>query len=460
MSKINELDRRSSGKIASISGSTVTKLSKFYRIPCSCFALLTIVTLPAYGQVVNLNFPPIATGYDQEIDATVQARPHTLYAPLGIRFRAFEIYPSADQLFGYNSNPTGSSTAHGSAFSRTAVSVSANSDWSRNSLGGEIGLDEYDYFSIASAHYTDWHAGLQTGYTIAGEQLTLAYSHQSYHQLGSAIGRVSSATPVSDNTDTAQMQYPLDLGRFGVTPDGSVSVYRYGSATVDGTRLDQKYLDRAVYAGGMTGRYTMAGFGSLLVVARATDAVYPHRFAGLPTNNSRNFMLLAGADYHADGPWRYRLLVGGEVSTFSAAEYSTRASPTVEGNVTWTPTPLTTVVGTISRAVNDPLAAGVSGDTLNSANLQVDREVLRNLVLEGRGGFQYAQYFAGGGTQSSYTFGGSISYLASRVLHISLDVDYVDQSSANGASRSVRTIGSQLTGSTQLIAGVTLHVAL
>ncbi|MGI4746173.1 MAG: outer membrane beta-barrel protein, partial [Janthinobacterium lividum] len=343
---------------------------------------------------------------------------------------------------------------------RTAVSVSASSDWSRNSLGGEVGLDQYEYFSVAGAHYTDWHVGIQGGYTISDEQLTLGYSHQSYHQLGAAIGTVSSATPVSDNTDTAQVQYPLDLGRFGVTPDGSVSFYRYGSATVDGTRLDQEYLNRTVYAGGVTGRYTMTGFGSLLVVARATDARYPHRLAGLPTNNSRNFMLLTGADYHADGPWHYRLLVGGEISTFSAAEYRTRVSPTVEGNVTWTPTALTTVIGTISRSVNDPLAAGVNGDTLNSASLQIDRELLRNIVLEGRGGFQYAQYFSGGGTQSSYTFGGSINYLANRALHVSLDVDYIDQSSASVAIRSGRIIGSQLTGFTQLIAGVTLHIAL
>ncbi|MGI4746551.1 MAG: outer membrane beta-barrel protein, partial [Janthinobacterium lividum] len=180
---INPLHRRSSTKTVSIYGFSVISLLRLRRIPWLGSALLTIMSLPAYAQVVNLNFPPIATGYDQEIDTTVQARPHTLYAPLGIRFRAFEIYPAADQLFGYNSNPTASSTAHGSAFSRTAVSVSASSDWSRNSLGGEVGLDQYEYFSVASAHYTDWHVGIQGGYTIADEQLTLGYSHQSYHQL-------------------------------------------------------------------------------------------------------------------------------------------------------------------------------------------------------------------------------------------------------------------------------------
>ena len=411
------------------------------------------------AQSVDLNFPPIASGYDQQLGVTVLSRPRTLYDATGIRIGSFLLNPSLGQSLDYNSNPTSSPAASGSVVSTTSAGVSANSLWSRDSLGVSAGVDHVIYASLRDASYTDWNLGLRGGYTIGDGQLTGAFAHQSYHQIGETIGTVRSDTPVADTTDTAQINDTLAFNRIDVSPDFSVSAYRYGTASIGGVRLDQSYLDRNVLAGGITTGYSMTDIGSLLVVARTTAAHYLHGLAGAPSNDSRSGMLLSGIDYQAKGLWRYRLLLGAELTTFAAAQYATRVTPVVEAQVTYTPTGLTTLTGSLRRAISDPLSAGTSGFILTSADLRVDHELLRNVILQGRGGVQYAQYLQGG-TQTAASAGASIDWLFARGARVSFTADVSHQSAAT-LGRPVATPNTpQTSGITQGVVGVALSLGL
>jgi hypothetical protein len=455
----------------------------------------------SHAQSADQYFPP-TSGYDQQPGLTVMSRARPLYAAPGIQFESFDIHPKLDQSVLYNTDPTGVS-GPGSWESVTSASVSAGSLWSRNGLGISLGADHYQYFALPGLDHTNWNVGLVGGYTIGDSPLVLAYSHQSYYQLGTSLatartptpllgqtatsqpvtatgtegttspllgqtntfqpvttlGTVSTTTPLLDQTDTAQVNYTFNFSRLSVTPDVSVSSYRFGTATVLGTPLNQNYLDRNALAGGITSRYSLSEEGGLLVVARGIDDAYTNQQPGVPSNDSRNYLLLAGIDYQPRGVWRYRLLAGVELSTFSAAQYSTTTSPVMEGSFIWTPTGLTTLTGSLYRFIQPPQSAGTNGFVLTSARLVVDHELRRNILLQGRGSAQAAQYLQGG-TQTNFTFGGGISWLLNRNVRLSLDYDAIKQSGTTGFSTPSNPNTVTLGEYNQSLVALTLHMGL
>lgn len=420
--------------------------------------MLTAWPMAVRAQGIDTYFPAGVGGYDQQLGVTVQSRARPLYAAPGIMVDSFNIQPKLDQSLFYNSNPTGISGS-GTWGSSTSASVSAGSLWTRNSLGLSLGVDTFRYFSLPTLNHTNWNIGVGGGYTIGDSQLVLAYSHQSYAQLGTSIGTVQTQTPILDTTDSAQLSYTFNFSRFSVTPDISASMYRFGTATVLGVPLNQQYLDRNALAAGVTTRYAMSDEGGLLLVVRGIDSTYINPQPGVPSNDSRNFLLLTGLDYQAKGVWRYRLLAGVEMSTFSAAQYTTNTSPTVQASVIWTPTGTITLTGSLTRSVQAPQSAGTNGFVLTSANLVGDYEFRRNILVQARGGLQYAQYLQGG-AQTNFTVGAGVSWLLNRNLRLSLDYDTTEQTGTTNFSTPLNP-NTLISGHyNQSLLALTLHVAL
>ncbi len=426
-------------------------------VPLAGLALITWPTA-LHAQSIDFYFPSGIGGYDQQLGVTVQSRDRPLYAPPGIMADGFNISPKLDQSVFYNSNPNGMS-GQGSWGSRTSASVSASSLWSRNSLALSLGMETDQYFTLPSLDHTNWNIGLGGGYTIGDSQLMLTYSHQNYFQLPTSLGVVQTQTPILAQTDTTQVSYSFDFGRFTVTPDLSASRYQFGTATVANVILDQKYLDRNSLAAGVTTRYSMNDAGGLLVVLRGIDDTYVNPQAGAPSNDSTNFMLLGGIDYQAEGVWRYRVLVGVEETTFRAAQYGSNTSPIAQASTVWTPSGQLTLTGTVARGIQAPQSAGNSGFVLTSANLVVDYEYMRNILLQLRGGAQMAQYLQGGG-QSNFTGGAGITWLLNRNLRLSFDLDFVEQTAATNPSTPLNPNTLTIGHYNQSVAAITLHVAL
>jgi hypothetical protein len=423
---------------------------------------LTVLGWPvaALAQAIESFFPSGVSGYDQQLGVTVLSRPRPLYETPGVRAGGFVINPNLSESLFYNSNFTGipGSSTWGS---HTAASVSANSDWDRNKLAVTGGFSNYQLFSLPNDNYTDWNIGIDGGYTIADSLLEAAYSHQVYHQLGTAIGTVSSTTPVLDQTDTAHVDYSFVLGRFTLTPDFSASAYRFGTASVLGVPVSQQFLNRNVTAGNVTGRYSMSDVGGIVAVLGATNSDFISPQPGQPSNNSHSLLMLGGIDYQAKGVWRYRLLVGLEVRAFEASQYATRTAPIAQGGVIWMPSERTTVTASVSRSVEDPQFGGTNGSINSVARLVVDYEYKRNVFLQARGNIQYAQYLqTGGGSQTSLGAGAGVTWLLNRNVRLSFDYDYAQLTgNANTTNpNNLTTVAAR--PYTQSIAALTLHFAL
>jgi hypothetical protein len=101
----------------------------------------------------------------------------------------------------------------------------------------------------------------------------------------------------------------------------------------------------------------------------------------------------------------------------------------VEASVTWSPTGRTTFTGVLARTIEDPAAVGTGGYVYTRARVVVDHELLRNVLLQGYGGFESAKYLEAGGTQTNATFGAGIRWLLNRQLQLALDYSFARQDS-------------------------------
>ena len=402
-------------------------------------------------------FPSGAAGYEQELGVTVQTRLHPDYEPTGIQAGAFVIHPSLDESTFYNSNVNGT-PGSGSFGLQTAGEVSATSDWGRNNLDAEVGVDNHQFFSFPGEHYTDWNIGLAGGYTIDENPLTIGYYHDSFHQLGVGLATVESQTPVADQTDSARLGYTFTFSRLTVSPEFSISAYQFGMATVLGEPVNLRFLDHNVFAADVTNRYSLSDEGGLLMLLQGFASRYPNVQVGQPSNDSNSFMLLGGIDYQSKSVWRYRLLFGVEVRTFSAPEFPSHTAPVMEGDVTWQPTGLTTVTGSLSRLIEDPQSADTSGYVLTQGQVAVDHELERNVIVEGRASAGYVQYLQGS-DQTTASIGGNVQWLINRNFRLSGGISYTRQLGTN-ASASAANLATITTGSySQTMILLALHVA-
>jgi hypothetical protein len=418
----------------------------------------------AHAQYVPNYFPAGVPGYGESLGVTVVSRVKPLYEEAGMRIGSFIIHGDLDESVGYNSNVLGFSGSPGSAVVETAPSISINSDWSRNALGASFSVDDQRYLNTASQNRTDWNAAIGGAYTIGRGDLTLAYSHANEHESPTDIGAPPTGTPIPYTDDDFRTSYTFDLGRVKITPNFEYSLYRFGTADVIGQPANQSFRDSNIAQGGAAFRYELSDQRSLLLVFQGINATYIHPQANQLSLNSTSGLVLAGIDYQYNGVWRYQFLAGVEARHFSASQFGTRVAPIVKAAVIWTPTGLTTVTGTLLRTLDEPIEEGTSGFTYNSAELRLDHELRRNVLLNGELGTKIAQYQQGGGTQTQYYASVGASWLLNRRMRLGLQYTFTRQNSSSGAENTTplaSNFGALINGDySQNLIMVTLHVGL
>ena len=394
----------------------------------------------ARAQYVENYFPTGVPGFDRDQGVTVVSRLRPLYQEPGVRLGAYTVNARLDESVGYDSNILGVSNGPSGGFVRTSPSIIANSNWSRNRLGISASLDDYSYFSASGLNYTNYNVSVGGGYTIGRHDLNIAYTHFRQHQLGTDIGALATTTPLRYDVDAVRADYTVEAGRFSFVPNVDVRLFQFGNAAVVGLPTSQRFRDRTVLSGGVTTRYSLSDQRSLLLVLQGINSHYIRPQDQEISNNSKSFLALAGIDYQATGLWRYRLLAGVEVRDFAASQYGTRTAPIAEANVIYTPTGLTTLTGYVRRQIEDVQSEGTAGYTFTTTGLVVDHEIQRNVLLQGRGSFQAAEYFESTGTTTSYTLGGGVNWLVNRRLRLSADYDFTQQSGPGNAT----VVGTQV----------------
>jgi hypothetical protein len=409
------------------------------------------VAAPVRAQMISGLFPDGVPGYAAEPGVTVVSRARPEFDPQGVRAGSFVLWPQIEETIGVNNNVLGGSPQRGSWTLGTSPSLRVASGLALDSLGAYLALSDTRYFDLPAQGRTDWTGSVGGQVAVGRDSLTLAVAHLALHEDRTELDALPSDQPIEYAVNDVRAAYALALNRWSVTPAVDVATWRFGDATILGVPSSQIYRDRNVLQGSVTARYEAAAQRDLVVVLRGVDTGYVAAQPGVAAPNSTSVQALAGIDYAGSAVWRYRLLVGFERRAFAAAAYPAHTAPLVEGEVAWSPSGLTTLTGTVTRAIEDAAQAGVAGYTYTGARLRIDHEVFRNVLLQVSGGMQRAS-FLGGGVQTGLLAGAGATWLINRQLRLSATYDFTD-SSSSGAPAGLSTYARD-------VALLTLRVAL
>ena len=381
---------------------------------------------PVDRYLLDRYFPEGVPGYGAEQGVTVTSRTRPEYESDGVRAGSFIIRPQASESIGYNDNVLGTRQGAGSFVANTEASIGATSDWSRNSLGALLSVDNSQYPSVTSQNQTNWTASLGGTYDIGRDKAVLAGTHISAHESPTDLAAFPFEQPLPFTLDTVHAGYIAQLGRFQVIPGFDYTRIRFSDGTVAGITASQAFRNSDIFQGSVQTRYEFAPLRNAVVEVRGSGTNYVNPIAGQPSRDSNGFAVLAGLDYVVNGALRYRALVGYEARTFSAP-YKNHSAPIAEANVIWTPTGLTTVTGRFVHTIEDVSDISTEGYNYTSARVTVDHELYRNILLRGYVGLQRADYVGFNFNQTLYQGGAHATWLLNRNIGLTLSYDITDR---------------------------------
>lgn len=405
--------------------------------------LLTAVLIGLRGhvasaQVIDQLFPTTSTSDGFE---TVTSRTRTDYDARGIRVGDFNLNPTLTEAFGYDSNVDGLKDGHGSPTTETTADLNVASNWSRDSVGAFLSVDDIRDFTRSQQDQTSWTASLFGSFDIGSDKVSASYTHLNLNQNASDIDAALTTSPVPFHVDDVRLSYEsAQHGRWAFIPAVELTTYRFDSGSEG--RTTQDFRNRDVYEGEFTTRYELAPLRNLVLVLRGIHIDYNEIIESVASRNSNGAAALAGVDYSAAGVFRYRALIGFQVRDYVNAAYNSLAEPIAEASVTWTPTLLTTVTASAIRDIQDAADDNVAGFTYTTGRLSIDHEYRRDVLVNIHGQVQRAELASSlvgipellqtAGSQTIFNFGVGATWFLNRMLRVSATYDYNDRHAGGG----------------------------
>lgn len=363
---------------------------------CLRFATaLAVVMLPAMAAAQGVPRGEAVRG------VTVADRARDDFDPLGVRLDGFRIDAAAELGLGYDDNLFGSqNNTEGDFFATLGADAAVRSDWTTHALGLTGRVEQRRYLDNGNQDWTNYAIGAFGRYDITPDtnvQLLLnrVQEHLEVDSVDLQQGNISEPVPYTYNE--VQLQGQTRFNRLGVLLLGNWRGYSYedvdvGPAPAPGApapgEISRFDFDSASAALGFS--YELAPGRNLTLITRYQDISYDN--AVQRARDSQTWEVLGGFTYDFDGIWAFRGAVGYRQRDYEGAGIPNLSGPAFEGTVIYQPTQLTTLTAGASRTIEESIRNNAVAFTRTRAQVRVDHEYLRNVILSAELGGNRREY--------------------------------------------------------------------
>ncbi len=404
-------------------------------------ALLAALPWQAHAQLLSRYLPQSVPGYEQDPVQAVMQNGGPDYTALGWRVGDVVVRPEVDESVGYNQNPLGLSNGRSSAEIDSAATVTANSDWSRDSLGISLSIDDQEFPELPIANQRTDSAFAGGRIDIGRDSLDLSVGHVDSDLGPTNVLTAGLVAPVPYESNDIRAAYNILFNRLTVTPNIDFTTYRFGSGRGEDGEVADNNLDKNQVAGGATANYAFSEGRSAVFVWDETGADFLNRGAGALNPNYLDTLVLGGLDYDTRALFRYDVLVGYERRDLAGAGVHPISVPVVEASITYLPTLLTTFKAVVIRHLSDASYNVSENLTYTEGVMRVDHALRRNVLLNARVDAAYTDADATNVAHFQLSAGFGATWLVSRRLRLSADYTF-SHGSSSGLAGSVSGIGA------------------
>jgi len=412
-------------------------------------AVVNVEPALAQSETSALVETALPDNYDRDRNVSVLERPRPDYDPIGIITGGFKILPRATIGGGFSNNVYASATDKISdGYASFAPFVSAKSDWAVHQVSLQASGNFNRYFSEPRRNENNFDLrGL--GQLDFGSSFRLTGEAQ-YAQLleQQDLGAISANLAVLSRYRRAfvagRAEYLAGKSRLALAVDHTWLDFR-PIPLGNNVFIDQSDRNRGITR--ITGQAQHALSPSIAVYAQLTysDTIYDRDLlSGFPNRDSQAYRAIAGVNFDLAGFLRGKIGVGYVQRDYKSALYRDIGGFSTEAKIEYFPTELTTVTLQVGRTIEDAGIGTTSSSVDTRAQLRVDHELLRNLLLNLNTDFARQAYRDIQQTANNYRVSFGARYLSSRWLSLNLGTQYFRRdlfgSASNNKYREWRTL--------------------
>jgi hypothetical protein len=349
---------------------------------------------------------------------TVMDRPRPDYDPLGVRLGGFLLYPSfgVRQLYTSNVYATERNTID-DFVTIFEPAVDLRSNWNNHSLAFHADAAIGRYWQETDENYEDFNISAAGRLDITSmTQVFAALGYRWLHEERSSPDDAGGKEPTEYSLATASIGVQQRFNRLNFRVDGIFDRYDFrDTEAFGGGTLDQDDRDRNHMILRLRGGYEFTPLREVYLLANFNKRHYDQTRdnAGFK-RDSYGIEVAAGLRYDLTGITFIDFFLG-----WSAQDYDDSRLKTARGvsgglSLIWNVTALTTVTGKVSREIEETTATNSSAYFLTKAEVRVDHELLRNLILTGYLAYQQDDFEGISRKDDYFRAGASGRYLFNR----------------------------------------------
>jgi len=385
---------------------------------------------------------PAAVGPRSE---TVFNRPRPDYDPLGIRWESFILNPTLSLSGTYDSNIFATQTGTDSDFFVHEIpAMSIRSDWNRNALGANISGDFRQYATHKTENVNNFSTDVGGRYDIQnGEYFAADGLYQLQHEDRSSPNAVFGKNPTQYIVMGGDLSYVHMVGILGLRVDATFTSYDFNNAVngQTGATINQQFRDRNEYVIAPRLQYEIQpGYNAYLRVIGNERQYFSQECTPNPCTptmqgirrNSHGWEVDAGTAIEITRILTAEVYAGYLSQHYENPLLKSPSGVAFGGNLIWNATELTSVIASFSQSVAEttlesPTTASSSLET--GAQVTVQHELLRNLLLLGSIGYVHDNYQGNPRVDSTFGADAGVRYLLSRRWTATADLLYSQRNS-------------------------------
>jgi len=386
-----------------------------------------------------------------DVRGSVVNRARPGYDAVGIHAGGFTVFPQASVTGEYDDNIYASDANTKSDFiTKLATSVAVNSNWNRHALNFNAGVEKYFFNSHSGENRLNWNVGVNGTLDVTrNTQVNGGLSYQKLHEdRGDPSSPSASSEPVPYKLFNANAAIDQRFNRMTAELSGMLNDYNYDNVvSTTGTPINQDFRDRKEYTESLKLGYDVSPDTNVYVKGSLNQRKYNQHPPVVALNrDSKGYAAVVGSDFRLSNLAQGGIYVGYQKQNYDSVSLSDISGLSYGADVEWYVTPLMTVTVNADSTINETTSAA-SGYLSQSVGLRVDHELLRNLLLNAKVGYQNDDYTGINRTDDIVTAGFGADYLLNRNFSVNVGYDYTNRNSSvlgNDYRRNV--VGLTLTG--------------
>lgn len=367
-------------------------MSKMKRICLLSAAACALVAPTALGQTENY--------YSRDKYEAVRDRVQPEFDPEPVRLGTFVVRSNADLSLTSSDNVFADSVNEQSdLIVRAGVNASGTTDWSVHAVGFDASAYRNEYLDLSDESTNELFGRLRGRLDV-----TRNFS------LGGSVFAEDRAEPRTSFVNDFGVDAPIEYTRTGATIDADYQSDRFrwnnslgmteynfddGTALLSGLPVDQDYRDHSSLEGRTRLSYAVSPNLAVFTQGTYSDNEYdnPQIISGLPrSRDSRGYTVSGGVNFELTALVRGDIAVGYLNEEKDDNFFSDVSGLSVDANLQWFPTRLTTVNFAGGRRVVDLGAFDSPSAVETRFSAGVDHELRRNIILSGYAGVSNYEY--------------------------------------------------------------------